>query len=46
MNLGKLLTIPPVQKDNNSNHKVNVKTGLDNGAENTSYTLKHSSRKV
>jgi hypothetical protein len=31
---------------NNANHEVNVNTGLDNGAENTSYTLKHSSGKM
>lgn len=40
MTLGKSLNFSPVPKVNNANHKVNVKTGLDNGAENTSHALK------
>lgn len=42
MTLGKSLNFPPLQECNNATHEVNMRAGLDNGAENTSHTLKHS----
>lgn len=41
MALRKSLPFSLVREDNNANPKVNVRAGLDNGAANTTHTLKH-----
>lgn len=38
----KSLPFSPIQEGNNANPKVNVRAGLDNGAANTTHTLKHA----
>lgn len=42
MTLGKSLNFSSVQEDNNTNHEVNGRAELGNGAENTTHMLKHA----
>ena len=44
--LGKSLNASPLQECNNADREADVSAGLDNGAEHTSHTLKHSSSVV